>query len=65
MVVAKTGLLSGRKGTCYPVDVMINELAANDVEYVAEHVVTHDDIVTSDGPDGAKAFGKSLVRALG
>ncbi|OYD08265.1 DJ-1/PfpI family protein [Paludifilum halophilum] len=62
--VVKTGLLSGRKATCYPVDVMIHELKANKVEYVAQDVVAHDDIITSNGPDGAKAFGKSLVRAL-
>ncbi|CAM5783889.1 MULTISPECIES: DJ-1/PfpI family protein [Brevibacillus] len=64
VVVAKTGLLSGRKGTCYPVDVMISELAANNVEYVAEHVVAHKDVITSDGPDGAVEFGQSLVKAL-
>ncbi|UFJ41747.1 DJ-1/PfpI family protein [Brevibacillus humidisoli] len=64
VVVAKTGLLSGRKATCYPVDVMINELKANDVEYVVENVVAHKDIITSNGPDGAKDFGESLVQAL-
>ncbi|MDH4616471.1 DJ-1/PfpI family protein [Brevibacillus sp. AY1] len=64
VVVAKTGLLTGRQGTCYPVDVMINELAANEVEYVKQHVVAHDDIITSDGPDGAREFGQSLVKAL-
>ncbi|SMO91514.1 DJ-1/PfpI family protein [Melghirimyces algeriensis] len=62
--VAKTGLLSRRKATCYPVDVMIDELKANNVEYVAQDVVAHDDIITSNGPDGAKAFGKALVQAL-
>lgn len=64
VVVAKTGLLSGRKGTCYPVDVMINELKANSVEYLEQHVVAHDDIITSDGPAGAKAFGEALVNTL-
>ncbi|MED1782805.1 DJ-1/PfpI family protein [Brevibacillus fortis] len=65
VVVAKTGLLSERKGTCYPVDVMKNELAANNVEYVEQHVVAHDDVITSDGPDGAKEFGQSMVRTIG
>lgn len=64
VAVVKTGLLSGRKATCYPVDVMINELKANNVDYVVQHVVDHGDIITSDGPDGAKQFGKSLVQAL-
>ncbi|UHA75174.1 DJ-1/PfpI family protein [Paenibacillus sp. 481] len=62
--VVKTGLLNGRAGTCYPVDVMINELKSSHVEYVVQHVVKHNDIITSDGPDGAKDFGHSLVEAL-
>lgn len=64
VTVVKTGLLSGREATCYPVDVQINELKANDVEYIVQHVVAHDDIITGDGPDGAKEFGESLVKAL-
>ncbi|WP_028596785.1 DJ-1/PfpI family protein [Paenibacillus assamensis] len=62
--VAETGLLAGRTATCYPVDVMTNALKNNNVEYVSEHVVAHNDIITSDGPDGAKAFGHSMVEAL-
>ncbi|WP_445491513.1 DJ-1/PfpI family protein [Niallia sp. 03133] len=64
VTVVKTGLLTGRKATCYPVDVQKNELKAHNVEYVEQHVVSHDDIITGDGPDGAKEFGKSLVKAL-
>jgi protease I len=64
VTVAKTGLLSGREATCYPVDVQIDQLKANNVNYVEKHVVAHDDIITGDGPDGAKEFGKSLVQAL-
>jgi protease I len=64
VTIVKTGLLSGRTATCYPVDVMIRALKDNNVEYVVQHVVTHDDIITSDGPNGARAFGQSLVKAL-
>ncbi|WP_027416143.1 DJ-1/PfpI family protein [Aneurinibacillus terranovensis] len=64
VVVAKTGLLSGRKGTCFPVDVMINEVKANNVEYVEQHVVAYDDIITGDGPIGAREFGQALVKRL-
>jgi len=64
VAVVKTGLLSGRKATCYPVDEMINELKANNVEYVVQPVVIHEDIITSDGPDGAGEFGRSLVKAV-
>ncbi|WP_202080889.1 DJ-1/PfpI family protein [Caldalkalibacillus salinus] len=62
--VAKTGLLTERQATCFPVDVMINQLKENDVNYVVEEVVVHSDIITSNGPDGAKAFGNALVEAL-
>ncbi|KAA0562302.1 DJ-1/PfpI family protein [Bacillus sp. CH30_1T] len=64
VTVVKTGLLTGRKATCYPLDVQKNELKAHNVEYVEQHVVSHDDIITGDGPDGAKEFGKSLVVAI-
>lgn len=64
VVVAQTGLLEGRQATCYPVEVMIEQLKANQVEYVETHVIAHDDIITSDGPMGAKDFGQSLVKAL-
>lgn len=64
VTVAKTGLLSGRKAACYPVDVQIDELKANSAEYVKRHVVAHGDIITGDGPDGAKEFGESLAAAL-
>nr|WP_240501902.1 DJ-1/PfpI family protein [Bacillus sp. MUM 13] len=62
--VAKTGLLSGRKATCYPVEVQKNELKAVDVKYVEQHVVAHNDIITGDGPESAKEFGKALIKAL-
>lgn len=64
VTLAKTGLLTGRQATCYPVDVQKNELKALNVKYVEKHVVAHHDVITGDGPDGAKEFGKSLVEAL-
>ncbi|MTT30727.1 DJ-1 family protein [Terrilactibacillus sp. BCM23-1] len=64
VTVAKTGLLTDRDATCYPVDVQIDQLKANNVKYVGGHVVASEDIITGDGPDGAEEFGKSLVKAL-
>ncbi|CAM3001728.1 DJ-1/PfpI family protein [Paenibacillus sediminis] len=64
VVVAKTGLLESRQGTCYPVDTMINELKANNVEYLEQNVVAYDDVITSNGPMGAKEYGQTLVKAL-
>lgn len=64
VVVSQTGLLSGRKATCYPVDVMIHALKDNNVEYISGHVIAHDDVITSDGPEGAMQFGESIVTTL-
>ncbi|GAA0376114.1 DJ-1/PfpI family protein [Paenibacillus motobuensis] len=64
VTVAKAGLLNGRQGACYPVDVQKDQLKLNKVEYVEQHVVAYNDIITSDGPDGAQQFGESLVQAL-
>lgn len=64
VTVARTGLLADREATCYPLDIQIDQLKANHVTYIAQHVVVHDDIITADGPDGAAQFGASLVQAL-
>lgn len=64
VTVARTGLLADREATCYPLDIQIDQLKANHVTYIAQHVVAHNDIITSDGPDGAAEFGASLVKAL-
>lgn len=64
VVIAKTGLLSGRTGTCHSVDIMINELKTNEVTYLEEKVVAHNDIVTSNNPTGATDFGKTLLNVL-
>ncbi|AXI27864.1 peptidase [Priestia megaterium] len=64
VTLVNTGLLKGRKATCYPADVQINILKENKVHYVSEHVIVHRDIITGDGPEGAKEFGQSIVKAL-
>ncbi|MNN33405.1 putative cysteine protease YraA [compost metagenome] len=65
VAVTETGLLHGRKATCYPVDIQKDQLKSRNVEYVEQHVVAYDDIITGDGPEGAKDFGAALVKALG
>lgn len=64
VTVAETGLLQGRNATCYPVDVQKEKLKEFGVTYIGEHVIAHEDIITGDGPDGAKAFGEALVANL-
>lgn len=61
IAVAETGLISGRNGTCYPVDIMKNKLKENKVNYLEQNVVEYSDVITSNGPDGAEDFGKALL----
>lgn len=61
VTLAEAGLLSARQGTCYPIDLMINKLKEHGVEYLEQNVVSHKDIITSNGPDGAEDFGKALL----
>lgn len=61
VVVAETGLLAGRTGTCYPVDIMKDKIKENGVTYLEENVVKYDDVITSNGPMGAKDFGNALL----
>lgn len=61
VVIAETGLLTGRTGTCYPVDIMKNKIKENGVTYLEQNVVKYDDIITSNGPIGAKDFGNALL----
>ena len=61
VAVAETGLLSGRTGTCYPIDIMKDKIKENGVTYLEENVVKYNDIITSNGPEGAKDFGNTLL----
>ena len=60
MVLAKTGVLEGKKATCYPglEDKLTGATAVKDV------VITDGNITTSRGPATAMAFGIELVRLM-
>jgi 4-methyl-5(b-hydroxyethyl)-thiazole monophosphate biosynthesis len=60
MVLARHGLLKGKKATLY--DGMEKELA--EAEYVKENVVRDGKIVTSRGPGTAMAFAFALAEIL-
>lgn len=59
-VLAGFGLLEGYKATCYPGC----ETAFPAGVYVDEPVVVSDNLITSQGPATALAFGKALATAL-
>jgi protease I len=64
VVLARAGLLKGLPATTYPVDAFITALREAGAEYRAEPVVRSGRIITSDGPQGARAFGDAIAAAL-
>lgn len=64
-VLARAGLLGGKRATCYPDARAIIELKRGGASYVDEPVVVEGTIVTASGPEAAPAFGAALVQLLG
>lgn len=61
VTLAPTGLLSGRRATCYP---GFEQRFASDVRACQERVVVDDWLVTSRGPGTALEFALTLVEQL-
>ncbi len=57
----KSGLLSGRRATCYPGD---EKRFGKDITYVKQDVVIDGDIITSQGPGTALDFALSIIEKL-
>ena len=62
VILARAGLLEGKKVTCWPEVGNILEKAG--AEYTKEPVETDGLIVTGDGPDSAYAFGLKIAELL-
>ena len=60
-VLARAGVLQGRRATVYPVPRAILELKKAGATYVGEPVVVDGPFVTASGPEAALAFGEALV----
>ena len=61
LVLAPTGILSGRAATCYP---GLEENFSPDIKFVEEEVVQDANVITSRGPATALVFGLSLAENL-
>lgn len=61
VALAPTGVLSGRRATCYP---GFEERFPADVNAVAERVVVDGNLITSRGPGTALEFALTLVEQL-
>lgn len=64
-VLARAGVLSGRRATVYPAPRAVLELKRGGATYVEEPVVTDGNLLTASGPEAAPAFGAALVQLLG
>ncbi len=65
VVLAQARLLDGRKATVWNGDEKQEEiLTAEGAEYVEEDVVVDTRIITANGPDAAREFGKTIVKVL-
>lgn len=63
VVVAPTGILKGKKATCYP--GLGNMIESEGGTYVKEPVVIDGNIITSEGPGTTLMFAKAIISASG
>lgn len=61
VVVAPTGILKGKKATCYP--GLGNMIESEGGTYVKEPVVIDGNIITSEGPRTTLMFAKAIISA--
>ena len=63
-MLARAGVLAGKRATAYPAQSAIIELKRGGATYVVEPVVRDGTIVTASGPEAAAAFGAALATLL-
>ena len=63
-VLARVGLLKGRKATIFRTPDSIKEMSAGGCTLLSDHVVVEGRIVTADGPDAARQFGEAVLKLI-
>ncbi len=63
-VLARAGVLAGKRATAFPAERAIVELKRGGAIYVRESVVRDGMVVTASGPEAAVEFGETLARML-
>lgn len=62
--IAKAGVLQTKNGTTFPVKGFIEQLKLNGVVYSPSPVVVDGKYITANGPEGAREFGRAIVKQL-
>jgi protease I len=63
-VLARSGVLAGKRATTFPADRAILELKRGGATYVREAVVQDGTIVTADGPEAAERFATAVATLI-
>lgn len=63
-VLANAGLLKGKKATVWPDDNAIRLLKEGGADYTEDACVQDGNIITANGPEAAKDFGKAIVERV-
>ncbi|MEJ5292464.1 MAG: DJ-1/PfpI family protein [Candidatus Methanosuratincola sp.] len=64
VVLARAGLLNGRKCTVYRTPESVKEIEAAGGRLQKDHVVVDGKVVTGDGPDAAASFAEAVLKLL-
>lgn len=65
VILAKTGILNGKKATCFPSTDFEKALEENGAILTRSDVEIDGKIITANGPKAAIAFGEEIVKKLG
>lgn len=63
-ILANANLLQGKRATVWAGDKYINILRSKGAEYTGENVTRDDRIITANGPEAARQFGKTIIDNL-
>jgi len=64
VVLARAGLLKGKKATFFRTPESISEMKAGGAVIIDTPVVTDPPVITTDGPAAATAFGEAIIARL-
>jgi protease I len=64
VVLARAGILKGKKATCFNTPVTFREMRAGGAVLVDKAVVADTRIVTANGPEAAPEFAEAFIRML-